>query len=185
LAYLNYHTFWGIKENGEKWIGFSAGNIWFKYLQIPLNVRYAIPLWKSNFRVYGKLGFSLNIPSFKFNHNATEIQTTFPKHEEGVMPIYYFEYTHTAKLYDRSLNILLNAGIGFEYRFKNAWGLFAEGEYYAGLRTMGHVYIDVKQIPNGVIPYVQNEYKELLLIKGNYWNFNLGVSYNFKQKKKT
>jgi hypothetical protein len=186
IGFFSYCAFWKMEQiNGweAKYYAFS-GDIMLKYLQIPLNIKYAMPLWKK-ISVYGKLGLNLDIladvlDDYDHNYNGLLLH----KETDGGRTLY--EFKQTAAIHDKKINVLLNAGIGLEYRFKNGWGLFAEGEYYAGLRTIGHVDISVKELPDGIpFPYVQNEYKELLLIKGNYWNFNLGVSYNFKQKKKT
>lgn len=193
FSYLEYNAAWKMGGNGidsEKWIGFAGGNIWFRYLQIPLNVKYAIPLGKSNFSVYGKLGFSFDILVDLINNTSYSDSETILYHEDGSeqvsddLRVSYFgyheyNYKHTAETYDKKLNILLNAGIGFGYRFRNGLGLFIEGEYYAGLRTMGHVFIEAT--PVAEFPSTLKDYSEHLLIKGNYWNFNLGITYTFKK----
>ena len=172
IAYLEYYAFWGI--GGNMWQNFKWGKVLLKYAQIPLNVKYAFPLWKSRFSIYGKLGFNMDFLAdtmYSLDNDIIDVLINGNTHT-------VFDYKHTAKIYDKKINVLLNMGIGFSYRFKNGFGLFAEGEYYAGLRTMGYVIIDISQ-KNG-----KNEYLDRLLIKGNYWNFSLGISYTFKQKAK-
>ena len=193
FSYLNYGATWKMEEK-EEWIGFVGGTIWLKYLQIPLNVKYAIPLGNSNFSVYGKLGLSFDILVDYFlgaaSHENDWIVSHYEKGSERVPDgwIVYYEgyyehnYRQTPEIYDKKLNVLLNAGIGFGYRFKNGLGLSLEGEYYAGLRTMGHVYIKATPVQN--FPSTLKEHSEHLLIKGNYLNFGLGISYTFKKKDK-
>ena len=173
IAYLEYYAFWGI--GGDMWQNFKYGKVILKYAQIPLNVKYAFPLWKSNFSVYGKFGFNIDfLADIVSSHGYYDSIGTITNSYTNTI----FDYKHTEKIHDKKINVLLNAGIGFGYRFKNGFGLSLEGEYYAGLRTMGHVFIEISR-RNGT-----NEYTELLLIKGNYWNCSFGMSYNFKKKEK-
>jgi len=196
IGFSDYHAFWGTEKAGGTWVNSYEGHIFLRYVQIPLNVKYAIPLGKSNFSVYGKLGFSFDFLVDQYNAYDRESGTIL-HYEKGsdINIFYYYEgfceykYKHTAEIYDKKINVLLNAGIGFGYRFKNGLGLSLEGEYYAGLRTMGHVFIEVA--PPATLtdiatnfPIGSEKYSEHLLIKGNYWNFSLGVSYNFKKKEK-
>ena len=192
FSYLDYHAAWKMEEK-EEWIGSVGGDIWFKYLQIPLNIKYAIPLGNSNFSVYGKLGFSFDIlvdlidgASYRDNGIILHYEEGSEQVSETMLATYegYFEhnYKQIVKIYDKKFNVLLNAGIGFGYRFKNGLGLSLEGEYYAGLRTMGHVFIKATPVAN--FPSTLKEHSEHLLIKGNYLNFGLGISYTFKKKDK-
>ena len=183
IGYLNYCAFWRTEERTNMPESVT-GYLFFDYLQIPLNAKYAIPFGKSNFSVYGKMGISLNILVDEENTYPERSKILYPPISSSfVSSPYYYEYKHTAKIYDKKINVLFNAGIGFSYRFKNGLGLFAEGEYYAGLRTIGHVSIDIKQ-SSIFTPDILNEYQEFLLVKGSYWNCSLGISYTFKKKEK-
>ena len=180
IGFLIYQAAWRTGKAGTIWVNSRGGEIIFRNLQIPLNLKYAIPLRKSNFNIYGKLGLGINIPIYA-------ISTTIVNDNGLILTQEYleygYEYEQTEKVYGKKINILLNAGVGMAYRFKNGIGLSLEGEYYAGLRTMGHVLINIKQrtFEN---PVVLKESTNLLLIKGSYWNFSLGISYTFKKKAK-
>ena len=203
FAYLNYVANWSIRNHNfgkDEWIGDAYGRVEFKYLQIPLNLKYAIPLGKSNFRVYGKLGFSFDIPvkitdvdyfngHWKFLHYETGYDDMYYQDKYDIIHYFgnysdYFEFDleQTATIFNRKMNVLLNAGIGLGYCFKNGLGLSLEGEYYAGLRTMGHVLIEAT--PSEWYPSGLKKHSEQLIIRGNYWNFSLGISYTFKKKAK-
>ena len=183
-----YNACWTAEEVSNKPVN-AAGNIFFVYIPIPLNVKYAIPLGKSNFSVYGKMGVSFDILVEESNTFLNTSAVIFPPGNSPPSSFspYFYIYEHTAKVHNDKVNVLLNAGVGFSYRFKKGLGLFIEGEYYAGLRTIGHVFIDIKQKRNGSAIFsteVIKEYQELLLIKGSYWNCSLGISYTFKKKEK-
>jgi len=178
IAYLEYYANWFM--GGKEWVNSKWGSVTLKYAQIPLNIKYAFPLWKSNFSVYGKFGFNIDYLADKvavFGYQDTGI--ILHRHEWD----YLLEYKHNATIYDKKINVLLNTGIGVAYRFKNGLGLSFEGEYYTGLRTMGDVLIEVKK-RTLFNPVVLEEYRDLLLIKGDYWNFSIGISYTFKKKTK-
>ena len=107
------------------------------------------PIWK-NFSIYGKFGFNFDIFADIVNHSQ-DTGIILHCYEKN----YLFEYKYNATINDKKINILLNAGIGIAYRFKNGLGLSFEGEYYAGLRTMGHVFIDFYK-------YIKNPCNELI-----------------------
>jgi hypothetical protein len=87
-------------------------------------------------------------------------------------------------VYDKKINLLVDVGTGFSYRLKNGLGFWIEGGYYIGTRIMGELLIKNKitELSNQDMPL--KEYDDLLLVKGDYWNVSLGLSYTFKQKKK-
>ena len=197
VAYLKNQVSWETLL-ADKWENNHGGYLLLVSAQVPLFFKYAIPLGKSNFSVYGKFGFMLDIPVYELlwarsgwvtaNDNSTMVLF----YDEGVIyhnGVSYFgssvhEYKQT-KFYDKKINVLLNAGLGFEYRFKKGIGLSFDGEYYAGFRTMGVVLIEIKPYPNSLLGIAPSrEHRELLQIKGNYWNFRFGISYNFKKKEK-
>ena len=199
IAYLKNEASWETLIS-DGWMNSCGGSLLLGSAQIPFFLKYAIPLGKSNFSVYGKFGLMLDIPVYElllprlgWVVEEDDRTTMILMYDEDVIYYegwYYFgssmhEYKQT-KFYDKKINLLLNMGLGFEYRFKKGIGLSFDGEYYAGFRTMGAVLIEVKPYQNcsllGIAP--SREHRELLQIKGNYWNFRLGISYNFKKKEK-
>ena len=180
IAYLEYYASWFV-GGGDKWVNSRGGSLLLKYAQIPLNFKYVFPLCKSSFSIYGKFGFNFDIlADIISDYNQDTIMLILPRYEHN----YKLEYKHHATVYNKKTNILLNTGIGVAYRFKNGLGLSFEGEYYAGLRTMGQILMDIKK--RSLFNYVLlDEYTDLLLVKGSYWNVNLGISYTFKKKGKS
>jgi hypothetical protein len=198
IAYLKNEVSWETLMP-DKWMNNHGGSLLLASAQVPFFLKYAIPLGKSNFSFYGKFGFMLDIPVYELLWArpgwviADDYSTMILMYDEDV--IYYngwsyfgssmHEYKQT-KFYDKKINVLLNTGLGFEYRLKKGIGLSFDGEYYAGFRTMGVVLIEVKPYSNcsllGIAP--SREHSELLQIKGNYWNFRFGISYNFKKTEK-
>ncbi len=177
IAYLEYYAGWATAKK-DKWY-YQGGSILLKYAQIPFILKSAIPLGKSNFSVYGKLGFSFDILVYA---SPWHLEETDVSHYEND----FFSYSHEVQFYDKKINILLNTGIGVKYRFKNGLGLSIEGDYNTGLRTMGEVLVLCNKITldPDFEPIDIKKYRDYLLIKGNYWNFSMGVSYTFKKKEK-
>ena len=165
ITYLEYYGRW---RNGDrdKWYA-HGGSIFLKYAQIPLILKYAISLGKSNFSVYGKLGFNFDILAYTSLRDLEyEIASSHYAYD------YFYEYRHKVKFYDKKMNILLNTGIGIGYRFKNGLGVSIEGDYNTGLRTMGEILIECNKKTTGFDPVVLQEYRDFLLFKGDYWNFS-------------
>ena len=189
IAHLFFYTpTWKVylKDDNKKTVLLEDGHLMYRPAQIPLYVKYAFPLGKSRFNMYGKLGLQLDILAMTWNN---ERMCTVAWH----LPTdtnYGLYYESTATLYDRKVNILLNVGLGFEYRFKKGLGLSIEGEYYAGMRTLGQVLIQsgIAETANGkgiTVGHYETEIPDiLLLIKGSYWNISLGISYTFQRKQK-
>ena len=175
-----------LENDKKKRIILKDGHLIYRHVQIPLYMKYAFPLGKSNFNMYGKLGFQLDIFANTRKNQTGSTGNYLPDNKDTIFMLYY---ESTTTLYDRKVNVLLNAGIGFEYRFKKGIGLSIEGEYYAGMRTIGQILLSRIGIADatggGFSPghYVVDIPDILLLIKGSYWNVNLGISYTFKNKK--
>jgi hypothetical protein len=195
ISYMDYTSLWSIHPlrdqyfwgmEGNKTAIFEDGVFLYDAIQIPLVLKYAIPLsryWvKNKLNIYGKFGFKLDILDIinsrmendEYTHIVDLPDTNF-----------LFNYKCTKTDYDKQTNILLNAGIGIEYRFQNGFGLFLEGEYSIGMRTMGQITIETEIVPanRSYNSYIDKFSDIVLLFKGNYWNVSLGVSYTFKKKK--
>jgi len=191
IGFLEYYLWWGMYPDWDKIPDWSVhgrkkphykGSQMYKPVQIPLSLKYAFPLGKSSFNIYGKLGLQFDILTTREN-DARSWSTWIPYPDTN----YLFESDYTISVY-KKMNILLNMGIGLEYRLKNGLGLSFEGEYYTGMRVVGEIDINSRLFgmsENGhIYTEITKEYTDRLLIKGNYWNFSLGISYNFKKKKK-
>ena len=188
IAHLFFYTpMWKVylKDDNKKTVLLESGLPMYRPVQIPLYVKYAFPLGKSRFNMYGKLGLQLDILAMRKNARMSTVAWHLPTDTN-----YGLYYESTATLYDRKVNILLNVGLGFEYRFKKGLGLSIEGEYYAGMRTLGQVLIQsgIAETANGkgiTVGFYEVDIPDiLLLIKGSYWNISLGISYTFQRKQK-
>lgn len=178
VAYVQYNTNWGC---GYKM--FIPKHKVYSALQIPLRVRFSVPLKESNFSFFSTTGVILQFP----------LQKTAPRFWNMENPYQYFDgeidySSGYGKLhYDMCLyspasgiNILLNTKIGFMYQFDFGLGISVFGEYYKGTFTMATIDVVYTEIYNGIPSKTMSYYKT----KGDYWNAGVGISYSFKQSGK-
>jgi hypothetical protein len=178
VAFVAYNTNWscGLKAFIPKHSLYSA-------LQIPLRARFSVPIGKSNFHFFSTTGIILQFP----------LQAKTPRGWLDNLPYNPYEYfsgeiSHSwgktsYRLWSLSpmcgINILLNAKIGFMYRFDFGLGISVFGEYYKGTRNMVLIQAAYKEKLNSEIDYGierMSHYES----KGDYWNTGIGISYSFK-----
>jgi hypothetical protein len=181
IAYLEYQANWKSYYTKSGKTTYKPNyDMMYKTAQIPLNIKYHIPLGNSDFRFFGKLGLTLDI--------IADILASHPTLTPKVIDIDGKEYVYSSPyyttVYNKKINCLINAGVGFAYRLKNGLGFSIVGEYYTGTRIMGEVLIK-NTLSDMDTRLVIKEYEELLLVKGDYWNVGFGISYTFKKKDKT
>lgn len=184
IGYIEYYMIWrkvNLKAAQIK-LNMPASAMMYKSAQIPLNLKYSIPLGKSNFRFLGKAGVCLDIVVDRFNNHSFDYPKLYFIDYEGKNSM--FTYSCYPMVYAKKINLLVDVGAGFSCRLKNGLGFWIEGEYYIGTRIMGELLIKNRIIDllNRDIPL--KEYDEFLIIKGDYWNVGVGISYTFKQKNK-
>jgi hypothetical protein len=182
LAFVAYNTNWSCV--GE----FMPKHKLYSALQIPLRARFSVPISKSNFQFFSTTGIILQFPLQSRIPNGW-----FP--ENDPYKDFYGEISHSwGKTNYRlisyapmcGINILLNAKIGFMYKFDFGLGISVFGEYYKGTRTMVLIDAVYKEKLNSESDYgyARRAHYES---KGDYWNTGIGISYSFKNgcKKKT
>jgi hypothetical protein len=163
----------------------DIGGFWsYASFEIPLKLNFAIPLGKSRFYFLGNTGVVFDVMLGDY------IEYWVQNDEWYLAELYGFDndkyWLSTEKNLNSNpikINFLINAGIGFGYRFKCGVGLSLTGDYNAGTRIIGDVAIKNLLGTHGVgMPY--REYMDKLYYKGDYWKVALGISYTFKQKKR-
>lgn len=168
----------------------SERHLLYSSLQIPLCLKYYIPLGKSNIYLLTKAGVDLSIPLTNNQYDLLTDQQSvtddflwnslFTGQEVSTSQKLYYSTVLNAPLH--KVNILLNLGLGLSYQFKFGMGLTLFGEYYAGTMNMAQL----------IIPYHQEQFnstsntwefysegKEFITFRGDYWNAGLTISYKF------
>jgi hypothetical protein len=163
-------------------------------VDIPLCIKYYLPLGKSNWSFLIKAAIDFNVPLMGKRsevYEAEDIPTDIfpwesPSTGEQVQALQRLYYSTIVEAPLRKMNILLNLGAGFSYQFKFGLGFSVYGEYYAGTMNMTRVAIPYRQeqfnnISNSWEFY--NEGTEYVTSRGDYWNVALAISYKFKNRK--
>lgn len=196
-----------INEAGFKGVGTPSGltlnetfsrSEYFLYeyssIDIPLKLNFSVPLGKSQFYFLGNVGLVIDIvkaddPNFSLRPMPDD--GAWMQSDSWVLGSLYGvndEYAVFRSLrgiiYPNKVNFLINAGIGFGYRFKCGVGLSLTGDYHIGMRIMGEYNLKYRLTNRDDYYTPLKEYIDKLYYKGDYWKVALGVSYTFKQKKK-
>jgi hypothetical protein len=183
LTFVNYKTNWMMA--GHNWgMGLFHPPMYYFYsaLQIPLNVKYYIPLGKSPLHLFIRTGLNFQIPIHEAE-DYTPLETKI--FSSGVVLRYQYDMRDLKRF-----GILLNSELGLSYRLNNDLCVFVLAGYYAGLKKVARIIIEanayyIGKDKNGN-EYSDTEYgDEGISFRGDYWNVGFGISYTFKKKAKT
>jgi hypothetical protein len=178
----NYCIYWGAGKDAKQYWLYSS-------LQIPIALMYDFPLGKSKFSLFTKTGIAFSIPLQKRNTNSYDPPIYSRTHEytetiddtrEVVISETTNYYTQIVAPYN-NINLLINTGLGFAYKFNCGLSVSMCGEFYYGTRRMAWVTVDVKGEQ-----YVDSRLNARLIdaerisFRGDYWNVGFGVFYIFK-----
>ena len=178
LAYVQYNTNWGC---GYKM--FIPKHKLYSALQIPLRIRFSVPLKGSNFSFFSTTGVILQFPiQAKAPHiwiwdSPYEYFDGVIDNSSGFGKVHYHLRTFSPMC---GINILLNTKIGFMYKFDFGLGISVFGEYYKGTRTMAMIDGVYKETYHAIPSESETSYET----KGDYWNAGIGISYSFKNTNK-
>ncbi|MDD4210744.1 MAG: hypothetical protein PHI52_10455 [Bacteroidales bacterium] len=148
-------------------------------LQLPINFKYYLPLFKNRFQFFTKVGLNIQVP-LQAKRNQTF--NADPVYMEYNGYSYKLDYDLYVTSPSNPVNVLISTGIGCNYRFKSGIGLSLFGEYYTGLRNMATICIPytLVNMDTGLSPGSYED--EYLTYRGDYWNVGLGISYTFQKK---
>ena len=153
-------------------------------LQIPLTVCYDIPVRNTGLSFFAKSGVCMDISIHKGNFIIDSDSKVFPieMFDGNIYDLYSIAYRICPRN-DRNLNLIINAGIGFAYKFKSGLGLSLSGEYNIGLFRLDvlNFYSQIKEKGTDILKY---KHTCRFINRNEYWNVLFGISYTFKQKKK-
>jgi len=183
LSYVEYNTNWqcGYKTDYPRWKkAFIPKHKLYSALQIPLRVRFSVPICKSNFHFFSTAGIVLQFPlqpkipdlwfpvseNNPFKEFSGDIISSWEKTKYRVLALSPIH----------GINILLNPKIGFMYQFNFGLGISVFGEYYFGLLNMGHIIAQY-----GDLPIWESESWSTYRFKGDYWSAGVGISYTLKK----
>ncbi|MDR3047616.1 MAG: hypothetical protein LBU51_08425 [Bacteroidales bacterium] len=166
----------------------------YSSIDIPIKLNFFIPLGKSRFYFTGSAGLIIEIveaddpmyPPRPVPDNGAWMQSdswVFGKLYGLDNEYAVFRSLHGI-MYHKKVNFLINAGIGFGYRFKCGVGLSLMGDYHIGMRVMGEYNLKYRLTYSNDYYTPLKEYVDKLYFRGDYWKVALGISYTFKQKKK-
>lgn len=184
VAYIEHYARWmsktfpahyGVNESGYM----SYKYLMYKSLQIPLIIKYDVPLFRSRCSFISSSGMVLDIPMSKlpimFNPEISS-----PINYEGNDCM--FTEFHTFYSDNKKINYLVNTSVGFAYHFKKGINVSLTGGYFFGLRLMEEVTV-TERLTNTSTNAIIDKNKEYLLDYGDYWYVGLGVSYTFQKKR--
>ncbi|MBP7101926.1 MAG: hypothetical protein KBA86_01625 [Bacteroidales bacterium] len=184
IGYIEHYARW--KSHGYPYYfninqnGFGNYNyLMYKSLQIPLSIKWDIPLFNSKFGLISTIGLTFDIPISKLPimFNST-LQSNIIYEETDCI----FTQFHTFYPYNKKINYILKTGFGCICHFKNGMNISLTGEYHVGTRLMQEVnvveYLTIKANNKIIEPY-----EDRLLDYGSYWNISLGISYTFQKNK--
>jgi hypothetical protein len=171
---------WGLGNmRGEQFSLYSA-------LQIPVHFKYMLPLGKSKFNFFVQAGLDLSIPlqkkrSMSFMTDFFEEEWNYVSNGDSIYE--HITYITGGGSPNHSLNLLINAGCGFSYRFSFGLGLSVSAEYYSGVTDMSRIRITFfREGSRYLDSYKENP--QYIVYRGDYWNVGFAVSYTFKKKEK-
>ena len=152
----------------------------YSSLQLPVNLKYNLPLFHSGFHFFTKVGLNIQISLQKesnLNFNADPVHMEYNEYS------YKLEYNLDVTAPIKPINFLISAGIGCNYQFKNGIGINLFGEYFTGLRTMANIRIPytLVNMDTGLSPGCYED--ERITYRGDYWYAGLGISYTFQKKR--
>ena len=187
LGYANYRSQWEARwrQQGVVMERFSLNTYLRRVsIQIPCNLRYNIQIKNTGFSIFPKLGFYLDfsVKSYYYlqdNYYDSSLPVDFHDREYN----YVFETCHYLPMNNRKVNLLINAGVGFAYKFKTGIGLSVSGEYNVGtMRSEGFNYnLKLEDPATNLREY---EFDYTVYNRNEYWNVLFGVTYTFKKKGK-
>lgn len=154
----------------------------YSSLQIPLRLKYYIPVWKTKLSLFAKMGFAFQ---FTLSKLAVEKLDNSPVSDSFENTIYTENDIITYNCIVRKsipisrFNLLYNTGVGICYAFKNGIIISIMGEYYLGLIRMGGAILEYEKTQSPYPTYDRGNCK--LLYHGDYWNVAFGISYRLKK----
>jgi hypothetical protein len=178
IAYYQYQIkkrksmFYNILEEAP-----TDGSELFRSLQVPLLVRYDIPLRKTGFSFFVQTGLVLDILFANQYYAVYDRQIVAMLGRRCLRDVKVFLPKSTR------VGVSLNGGFGFAYRFKKGWQISLSGEYNIADASRGgelNAHIDIydestlQQLENGGETRKAKDYLDI----------GLGVSYTFKRKTK-
>lgn len=181
ITYIETKTNWGFGTIDWGMEGrYCAQYKLYSSLQLPVNLKYNLPLFHSRFHLFTKVGLNIQIPLQKIrnlNFNADPVYMEYDGYS------YKLEYNLDVTAPNHPINFLISTGIGCNYQFKNGIGISLFGEYFTGLRTMANIRIlyTLVNMDIGLSPdWYDDEY---ITYRGDYWYAGLGISYTFQKKR--
>ena len=165
-------------NGGEKYR--EKTHLLYRSIQIPMQLRYDLPIYKNDLFLFIKAGLNLDIPIYSGQSKRfvpdKEIEFTYINDD------YTLSYKPQPHYSGNKINFLINTGIGIAYQLPCKIRFALTGEYYTGTRNMTDINIPytLTNKTTGVVL----KYNERLLYRGDYWMVGLGISYTFKIKEK-
>lgn len=153
----------------------------YSSVQVPINLKYYLPLFNNRFHIFTKIGLNIQIPLQARNNlyfNADPVNMEYNGNS------YKLDYDLYVTAPSKPINFLISTGLGCRYQFKNEIGLTLFGEYFTGLRNMATICIPytLVNMDTGLSPGSYDD--EYLTYRGDYWNVGLGIFYTFQKNSK-
>jgi hypothetical protein len=185
IGYINYLSQWKSNYASGYEMDRFALNTFLRSasLQIPCAIRYDIPLKSTGFFIIPKLGLNMDFFISELYYRDIDLFSQNSAYYNDVTYNSSFEVVYGMPTNSRKFNLLLNAGVGFAYRFNSGLGLSLSGEYNIGTMRVEqcNYKLQLKDPATGNVDY---EFDYLVHNRNEYWNVLLGVSYTFKKKDK-
>lgn len=180
LTYIEAKTNWrfGAVDYGIYGIYCERYSV-YNSLQAPLGFKYYLPIAKSNFSFFTKIGLNIQIPLKKYDMIAYFPDVITIDYSSNT---YNLEYEVQIKSPTKMLSFLVSAGMGLSYYFNSGIRLSLYGEYYAGIQNTADILLRYTLIDMTTNKTYFNKYTEGLSYRGDYWNVGLGISYTFGKK---